>query len=84
MQDLEKIDSLISEIFTIFPIPENSSVQVEKKRLEILLKLKDWQIEAHNFFKEPGMKQTKKVAGFIQQNSGDGNTNIQGSLIIKK
>ena len=77
------IDEMINAISALIPIPENAGPVVLKQRLELIIKLYEWQSEYQIFLKTPGLKNEK-------QNKQGSNTQIntlinnQGNNIINK
>lgn len=76
MENPLTIDEMVNAISALLPIPENSGPQTEKIRLELILKLKDWQIEYHNFLKNPNFNNVKNKQGSITQINNLGNNII--------
>ena len=73
MEKQLNIDDMVNMITTLIPIPDNAGPQIEKTRIELILKLKDWQIDLHNFLKNPSFKNEKQKQGSITQINNQGN-----------
>jgi hypothetical protein len=74
MENLKLIDSHIADIVKDFRLPENSTIATEKKQLELFLKLKDWQLEVHDFYKNPSFTSEKNKTennNILINNSGN-------------
>ena len=77
METPVEVKELVARIMDLIPIPENATAVDEKKRIELQLKLKEWELDFLNYLKDPGVRLKQKSGSNVQLANG---TNINQQM----